>query len=653
MPAVPLDPVACIAQNLQQERLIRELTLAGLAESSGIPSEQLAALESGTARPTIDAVWRLARVLDVPFGQLVRQPERDAAILQDDGVGIRLIDRQSGTRIVETYLMTLQPHATRLAHAHGAAIQEHVTVLRGALIVGPSAQPTLLAAGQSVEFSTGTDHVYRSVDQPTAAMVTVVYPESSKAAGDYEHLRAWPQQDEDWDRLTAHVMHQQLEVAHGVDACRIRFEGCPVPANRATARLAELLSAPTAQRQAATAFAVCEQQPAVILLSHPHSHATLAPRGDESAVLADAIALVNRLAAPPAVLDCDAIQTLQRLAEGPCLTHATLAAQLLTRHGLPCVPVHIEAVAPDIDAPPCADGYAALELLHPGHARQCVATAHALHDARLAADLHILHIAPAARADVSLAMLRELCPMARVTALAHSPTAFAHLQRSFAADPRVHPVHAPIAHWQPTDERPFDCAIVMGASLRIDAAGVLQSVRRHLPPGAHCFVADDMVAPFTTALERRTRLLAHQLQYVADTLVEVPLDAMSETQAAQVRKVRNDVPTILFETRAGMGAAAADRARQLLKAITPGTAADTITHPLLAFHRFHAQTLEGLVARLDDDVGRITHPRRFAELAWHAGFEVRDHRRLYSTVGDSRWAAGTHLFMLTVRRPCT
>ena len=30
MPAVPLDPVACIAQNLQQERLIRGLTLAGL-----------------------------------------------------------------------------------------------------------------------------------------------------------------------------------------------------------------------------------------------------------------------------------------------------------------------------------------------------------------------------------------------------------------------------------------------------------------------------------------------------------------------------------------------------------------------------------------------------------------------------------------------
>ncbi|MDQ2184058.1 methyltransferase domain-containing protein [Alcaligenaceae bacterium A4P071] len=669
MPAVPLDPVACIAHNLQQERLRRGLTLTGLAESSGISRNRLAEIESGTERPTIETIWRLARILEVPFGRLVRQPERDAAILQDDGVGIQLIDRQSGTRVIETYLMTLQPHAIRLAHAHGAAVHEHVMVLRGAMIVGPSAQPTLLAAGQSIEFASGTDHVYRSVEQPTTAMVTVIYPELSTAAGDYEHRRTWPQHHEDWDGLKAHLMRQQLEVAHGIDAYRIRFDGCPMASEQATALLAEVLLAPPALRQAATAYAVCEHQPAVIVLSRPHRHATLKLQGDEPAALADAIALVNRLAAPFGTLDCHAIQALQRTANAASLTHATLAAELLTRHSLPCVPGHIAhtdasgAAQPVADSAPArliaarfedridVDAYAAFELVHPGYATQCVAIAQALHLAGPTRDLHVLDVGTGP--GMPLSMLLELCPIAHVTAVDPSPTAFAHLQRRFADEPRVTPIQADITQWLPAGAPPFDVAISVGASHHLNTAYFLQSVRRHLAPGALFVVADEMIMPFSTAQERCARLIAHHLQYIADTLVEVPLDAMNMTEASHVHRVRNDVPITLFKARAGLVPAAADRVRRLLKSIKAGTGAHALTHPLLAFHRFHTLELEALVAGLDYEVEQKTHPRRFADLAWHAGFEVRHHQRLYATHGDTEWDAGTHLFVLEARRPCT
>lgn len=91
------DAPTGFAETLTNFRKHRGLTVAGLAEKSGVGKVFVSAIENGLRPPTIESVWRLASALDLTFGDLL-QGSVESCIEGKRGAKTRLIDSQSNRR---------------------------------------------------------------------------------------------------------------------------------------------------------------------------------------------------------------------------------------------------------------------------------------------------------------------------------------------------------------------------------------------------------------------------------------------------------------------------------------------------------------------------------------------------------------------------
>jgi len=166
---------AAVGDNLARHRLRRGVDLDRLAAETHIAVDLLALLEAGEAVPSLRALWALATALEVPFGALVARTGLTGAAFHvrraDRG---RLISSASGrfrSRALfplgdpyapAVYELTLAPGCFEKAEAHGRNTYEHLTVVRGMLVVYAGEQLARLAAGDSLFFRADEQHSYRN-----------------------------------------------------------------------------------------------------------------------------------------------------------------------------------------------------------------------------------------------------------------------------------------------------------------------------------------------------------------------------------------------------------------------------------------------------------------------------------------------------------
>lgn len=64
-----------VADRVREARLWRNLTQERLSHASDVPVRTLVALESGRTGVRLDTLWRIARAMDMPLSDLVREPD--------------------------------------------------------------------------------------------------------------------------------------------------------------------------------------------------------------------------------------------------------------------------------------------------------------------------------------------------------------------------------------------------------------------------------------------------------------------------------------------------------------------------------------------------------------------------------------------------
>ncbi|TKB03245.1 helix-turn-helix domain-containing protein [Alteromonas portus] len=166
-----------LGRHLQKLRQDKGVSLSQLAAGAGIAKSNLSRLEQGNGNPTLDTIWRLAKQLDVPFGQLV-QPL--SASVGEKGVEVRLIDQGQGVPNVDAYWMSVAPNTFREAEAHATGTEETITVVSGSLEAGNSGNTQWLHPGQSLTFSADLPHVYKTLDEWATCLITIVYHKEAK-----------------------------------------------------------------------------------------------------------------------------------------------------------------------------------------------------------------------------------------------------------------------------------------------------------------------------------------------------------------------------------------------------------------------------------------------------------------------------------------
>lgn len=186
---MPPPPAARIAASLRALRQRQGLSVAQLAERSGIARATVTKLEAGRGNPTIDTLYALADTLGAALGDLIDEPSAHVEVIRagegtrvPGAVSARLLDRVHGQALAELYEVGF---ATRARHAgpHPAGVTESLILTAGRLRAGPAGQPVELSAGDFVRFPGDVPHLYQAIGAPAHGVLVMSHPYRG---------RAWP-----------------------------------------------------------------------------------------------------------------------------------------------------------------------------------------------------------------------------------------------------------------------------------------------------------------------------------------------------------------------------------------------------------------------------------------------------------------------------
>lgn len=192
----PTDPrrharelVDAVAANLARLRRNSGIDVDELAARSGVPREQLVALEAGRVTPTLRSLWALAEFFEIPFGVLISgAPCATASFHVLRAAGTWVVDSAGGgfrtrplsaagdPREPEVYEVTITPGWIERAEAHAPDTFEHLVVVRGSLVVQAGNARAALGPGDVVFFRADVPHTYENPGSDvTVAHLTMSY----------------------------------------------------------------------------------------------------------------------------------------------------------------------------------------------------------------------------------------------------------------------------------------------------------------------------------------------------------------------------------------------------------------------------------------------------------------------------------------------
>ncbi|MEU9559151.1 helix-turn-helix domain-containing protein [Streptomyces fumanus] len=183
------DVLAGVGPRLRQLRKEREVTLAALAEATGISVSTLSRLESGLRKPSLELLLPIARAHQVPLDELVGAPPvGDPRVrsrpVQRHGRTYWPLTRQPGGLQAFKVLVPPRQEEPELQTHEG---YEWLYVLSGRLRVVLGDHDLVIGAGEAVEFDTRVPHWFGAAGEGPAEFLSLFGPQ-----GERMHVRARP-----------------------------------------------------------------------------------------------------------------------------------------------------------------------------------------------------------------------------------------------------------------------------------------------------------------------------------------------------------------------------------------------------------------------------------------------------------------------------
>jgi transcriptional regulator with XRE-family HTH domain len=186
--------LAEVGPRLKRIRTERGVTLAELAEATGISKSTLSRLESGQRKPSLELLLPIAQAHQVPVDELVGAPE-----IGDPRIRMtpRRVKRHDGTTqtIIPLTRQPGAPHAFKLIIPPNDGPAQPVThegyewmyVLSGRLRVVLGTREIVLSQGEAAEFDTRVPHWFGGADNRPVEVMCLFGKQ-----GERMHIRASP-----------------------------------------------------------------------------------------------------------------------------------------------------------------------------------------------------------------------------------------------------------------------------------------------------------------------------------------------------------------------------------------------------------------------------------------------------------------------------
>jgi transcriptional regulator with XRE-family HTH domain len=183
-----------VGPRLKRLRLHRDVTLADLAEETGISTSTLSRLEAGLRRPTLEQLLPLARAYGVTLDELVDAPPTgDPRVnlrpipCSDGSVILPLTRRSGGIQAYKFVRPAGSDHAEPDLRTHEG--YDWVYVLNGTLRLVLGERDLILEPGEAAEFDTRTPHWFGATSAGPVEYLSLIGRQGERA-----HVRAAPRQ---------------------------------------------------------------------------------------------------------------------------------------------------------------------------------------------------------------------------------------------------------------------------------------------------------------------------------------------------------------------------------------------------------------------------------------------------------------------------
>ncbi|GAA0494671.1 helix-turn-helix domain-containing protein [Streptomyces sp. NPDC046215] len=183
------DTLAGVGPRLRRLRTRRGVTLAGLAEATGISKSTLSRLESGQRRPSLELLLPIAQAHQVPLDELVGAPDTadprvHLAPRQVHGKTVVPLSSRPGPlqALKVTIPGTRQAPDPRVHEGY-----EWLYVLSGRLRLLLGDHDLVLGPGEVAEFDTRLPHWFGSADENPVEILSLLGRQ-----GERMHVRARP-----------------------------------------------------------------------------------------------------------------------------------------------------------------------------------------------------------------------------------------------------------------------------------------------------------------------------------------------------------------------------------------------------------------------------------------------------------------------------
>ncbi|MCE0495844.1 helix-turn-helix domain-containing protein [Vibrio salinus] len=176
-------PIEIIASSLERERRKAGLSIAEVSRRAGIAKSTLSQLESGVGNPSLETLWSLCVVLDIPFARLIEPQKPDVQVLRK-GEGVSVVSEQTdyiATLLAtcpsaarrDIYLLVVQPGNPRMSSPHTTGVIEHIIISQGKALVGLADDPVELNPGDYISYPGDVPHIFQALEPDTVAVLVL------------------------------------------------------------------------------------------------------------------------------------------------------------------------------------------------------------------------------------------------------------------------------------------------------------------------------------------------------------------------------------------------------------------------------------------------------------------------------------------------
>lgn len=178
-----MKPIEIIANAIQRERIKMNLSVSELAKRANIAKSTLSQLEQATGNPSIETLWAIANILQVPVSALIEKPKTMAQLIRaDEGMIViseqenyiaTLLSASPSNARRDIYRLNIEMGKAKFSNPHPAGTIEHLIISQGKALAGPIDAPVELSDGDYYTYPADVPHIFEALTSNTKAVLII------------------------------------------------------------------------------------------------------------------------------------------------------------------------------------------------------------------------------------------------------------------------------------------------------------------------------------------------------------------------------------------------------------------------------------------------------------------------------------------------